>query len=261
MTNKPIDIKAIMKGPRLKVERANSHIDAIVRDASPLSKDLYEVTNGPGRSLATLAKPDCFELACRPKKPITDHFSVIIGDAVNNLRESLDYWANAVVRVFDQPRKVYFPFSDKWEDLETSPNFRAIEKSFPDAAEFIRKQVKPCRDTNLHLWAATSLCNFNKHNDFVPIVTFAGVKNFNARFGRSTIKNCNMSGYADRAFSIILAREPITLDNNFSTFVEITFPKGAIFEDQPVVPTLLEMSRIVSQTLDALEGFLRPYAK
>ncbi len=161
-----MNVAAIMKSPRLKVKRANSHIDAIIRDSAPLTKDLYEITSEPARSIAVLTQPDCFHLAYRPKEPVTDHFGTIIGDAVNNLREALDYWANAALRAIGENRKVHFPFSKEWKNLETSRHYLAIQKSFPDAAEFILKTIKPCWDTNRHLWASVSLCNFNKHNDF-----------------------------------------------------------------------------------------------
>ena len=78
-------LKDIMKGPRLKVKRANSHIDEIIRDSAPLSKELYTIYNGPGYSVAPLAKPDCYRLIYWPKQSVTDHFSPVIGDAVNNL--------------------------------------------------------------------------------------------------------------------------------------------------------------------------------
>ncbi len=254
-----MNVVAIMKSPRLKVKRANSHIDTIIRDSAPLAREMYEITSEPARSIAVLSQPDCFHLTYRPKEPVTDHFSPIIGDAVNNLREALDYWANAALRAIGQTRKVYFPFSEEWENLETSPNYPAIQKSFPDAAKFILETIQPCRDTNLHLWASTHLGNFNKHNDFVPTISVVNIENINARFGTNAFQNLNVGGDANRPFIIIRSNTPITIENDFRTSVEITFPDGAIFENQPVVPALTQMSQVVSETLDALECFIRPY--
>lgn len=254
-----MNVAAIMQSPRLKVKRANGHIDAIIRDSAPLTKDLYEITSEPARSIAVLTQPDCFHLAYRPKVPVTDHFGTIIGDAVNNLREALDYWVNAALKAIGQTRKVYFPFSEEWKNLETSPNYPAIQKSFPDAAKFILEKIQPCRDTNLHLWASTHLGNFNKHNDFVPTISVVNIENGNVRFGTNTIQNLNVGGDANHPIIIIRSNTPITIDNDFRTSVEITFPDGAIFENQPVVPTLKQMSQVVCETLSALERFIRPY--
>lgn len=250
-----------MKGPRLKVKRANSHIDTIINDSVPLAKKLYEIDCGPTRSIALLAQPDCFCLTYRPKETITDYFSPIIGDAVNNLREALDYWINAALRAIGQPKKVHFPFSEEWKDLEASGRYLAIQKAFPDAAKFILREIKPCRDTNLELWASTSLCNHNKHNDFVPTITVVNIENINARVGTNTFQNCGTGGNANQPIYFLKADTPITMDNDFSTSVELIFPEGAIFENRPVAPTLTQMSQAVSEALDALETFLRPYVR
>lgn len=251
-----MNINAIMKGPRLKVKRANSHIAAIVREASPLSKDLYEITNGPNRTTALLAKPDGFYLTYRPKESITDHFCPIIGDAVNNLRESLDLWMNAAAKIVGPPKKLHFPFSKEWKDLKTSLNYQKVHKAFPDAADFIFNDIRPCRDTNLYLWAATSLCNDNKHNDFLPIITATNINNINANIGTNTMKNLNIGGDANREIKMIRSDTPIAVQNNFSTSIEMRFPNGAVFENAPVIPTLTQMSQVVTETLDALKHFL-----
>lgn len=248
-----------MQGPRLKVKRANSHIKTIISDSATLSKKLYEITNGSGRSVALLAKPDSFLLTYRPKEPITTHFSPIIGDTVNNLREALDYWMNAAVKVVNSPKKLHFPFSKNLGDLEATNNYKEVHKAFPDAASFILNTIKPCWDTNPHLWAVTSLCNDNKHNDFIPTVTVTEIKNINAVIGSIKLENCTVSGDADSQINIGKSHAPITIENNFSTYVEIKFPKGAVFENQPVIPTLQKMSQVVSQTLDTLEDFIGPY--
>ena len=52
-----------------------------------------------------LADPDCFALTFRPKKSINEHFGAILGDAVNNLREALDYWMNNAVRCVGPSQK------------------------------------------------------------------------------------------------------------------------------------------------------------
>ena len=126
-----MNVTRIMKGPRLKVKRADSLIDTIIRDSAPLSKDLYEITCGPGRSIALLTNPDGFYLTYRPKEPITDHFAPVIGDAVNNLREAFDYWINAAARVVAPPRKLLFPFSEEWKNFKTSPIIRRYKRPSP----------------------------------------------------------------------------------------------------------------------------------
>ncbi len=249
---------AISKNARLKIKRANSHIDVIIRDSARLPENLYQITNGPGQSQAILTKPDGFYLSYRPKEPIKEHFAAIVGDVINNLREALDYWANAALIALKHPQKIHFPFSEKWEGLEGSSSYRTIKKALPDLADFILKEIKPCRDTNLNLWAATNLGNQNKHNDFVPTVTLLQLEGANLRIGGNRFGNLSVHGDADRPVIIAKSATPIAMSQNFSVTARVTFPKGSIFEDQSVGPTLANMSEVVLQTIDALDRFIVP---
>lgn len=247
----------VSKNAKLKIKRANNHIDSLIRESSPLSRDLYEVVNGPGRSIAVLANPDCFYLTFQPKQPIAEHFGAIIGDVVNNLREALEYWINAALMAKTGATvKAYFPFSEKWEDLETSPNYPLVKRTFPDLAQFILENIKPCRNANLDLWAATSLCNQNKHNDFIPTVSVVNITNINIRAGGLVMNDCALGGDANRPLKLIRSAAPISIKQDFSTSISIVFPQGAVFENQPVIPTLTNMSEVVAQTINALDQFL-----
>jgi hypothetical protein len=171
----------------------------------------------------------------------------------------MEYWLNdAVARVAGR-KKLHFPFAEEWKDLKTSPNYPPLEKAFPDLVDFIWKDIQPCRDTNLHLWAATSLCNFNKHNDFVPITTVTSFENFYVRVGTNVIKTAEIGWQADGPMTLVRSTQgPIAMEQNFQVTTDITFPKGAVFEDQPVIPTLLQMLRVVSKAVEALDKFLKP---
>lgn len=251
----------ISQNARLKIKRARRHIDEIARDSDPLSKDLYEVRVEANRSVAIMAKPDLYKLTYRPIQPIAEHFGAIIGDAINNMREALDYWANAAINTRRPGLKVHFPFAAEWKQLETSPNYPAIHKYFPELAVYIRDHIKPCRNTNLELWASTHLGNFNKHNDFVPTITMASINAINVKSGGAVVTNLNMTANAGYPINLVDSGHPISFDDNFTTSVELVFPKGAVFADQHVVPTLESMLKAVSDTLDALTKFIRPNLK
>ncbi|MDP3961672.1 MAG: hypothetical protein Q8Q26_16695 [Pseudorhodobacter sp.] len=250
-----------MESSRLKVKRANRHIDEIIADQAALPKSLYDLRI-LHRSVAPVAVPDGDFLVYTPKHSISKHFGAIVGDAVNNLRESMDVWINTAIRCVGPKTRLYFPFSEERKNLETSKSFILIKKIFPDAADFIAKKIEPCRDTNLYLWAATSLCKDNKHNDFIPVVGVSQINAEHIAIGTNSLNNISVGGNADKSIKAIRAPyKSIIVEGDLRLSVEVSFPKGAIFEDQSVVPTLLHMSEVVSQTLNALEGFIRPYCK
>lgn len=254
-------LSEVMESARLKVQRANRHIDEISADQSAMPKHLFDLVVAH-RSVALLAQPDGDFLRYYPKQSVSKHFGAIVGDTVNNLRESLDFWVNSAALCVGPKRKLHFPFSQERKDLGASKNFGLLKKAFPEAARFVEEKIEPCRDTNLYLWAATSLCNDNKHNDFVPVVSAAQIHAKSITFGTNSINGMSVGGNADQPIRVIHAPfRSISIEGNLNISAEATFPKGAIFEGQAVVPTLTHMSRIVSQTLDTLENFIRPYCR
>jgi hypothetical protein len=147
-----LNVDLIMRGPRLKVERAQSHVQSLIDLSSPLSKDLYEICIAPGHTVAILAKPDCIELFYKPLKPIADIFALIIGDTLHNLRSSLDHWAAAIMREatgIQRDKRIYFPFWGEGQDYKSSRAYGAIEGAVPNVAAFIRDEIKPYPSGNL----------------------------------------------------------------------------------------------------------------
>lgn len=251
----------VMKSPRLKVKGADRHIDSLTEAAGALPKHLYEITNGPIRSHTLLAGPDKFAATYTPKEPIPEYFAQFVGDAVNNLRESLDVWMNKAVQCVGSSRRVHFPFCEERKHLEVSRNYKPVLKDFPDAAKFISKNIQPCRDTNFDLWAVNRLSNLNKHNDFIPTATLVEMKNVNMVIGTNRFFDLAIYGDASQRRHFVESRSPISMEENYDVVVEVKFPQGGVFEDQPIGPTLKKLSQLVSETLDALEEFIAPHCK
>lgn len=252
-------MQQVMESPRLKVKWANRHIDRIIASQAALPRELYDLRM-IHRTVAPLRYPDCDGLTYAPKESVSKHFGALMGDAVNNLRESMDVWMNLAMSCIGASGKFYFPFSEERKDLESSKTFGPIKKSFPDAANFIAGKIEPCRDRNLDLWAATSLCNMNKHNDFIPTVVLSEIYGQEIRMGNTTFNNLRISVNADKPIGLFkTGYGGFSIKDDLKISAEVTFPKGAIFEDKSVVPTLIQMSQVASKTLDALEAFIRPY--
>lgn len=251
-----------MRSPRLKVKWAERHINTLINQSAPLSRDLYAITLERSRSVAILAEPDRFDLRFVPKEPIPEFFALIMGDTIHNLRSSLDHWAVGLVSELTQTKRdtsVYFPFSGECKNLKTARGYGAIEKALANAADFIRDQIQPCKDgKGYDLWAVTDLDNIDKHNFILPTVTIVKIDKINATFGRGNgMTDCGVRANATGPINLIRSDTPIAIQNNFETSVEITFPKGGLFEDQPVIPTLRNLAKAVSETLNRLEEFLR----
>ena len=197
------------------------------------------------------------------QKANPEFFALIIGDAVHNLRASLDHWAAALVsETTGNPidTRVYFPFYGQGKTLESARGYSSIKQAAPDVADFIRQKIKPGFDGDRNLWSITDLDNIDKHNFILPIVALASVTDLELRWPPDNfLKDVSAGGEATSPVRLIRAEVPFSIGKNFKTAVEITFPKGSLFENEPVIPTITKLGEVVTKTLDALEGFLRQH--
>ena len=246
-----------MESPRIKVERARKHIQELQDCYDCLPSVLYEVQIFDEKEVDPSSFSDRDVLLYRPLRSVSKYLGAVAGDAVNNLRESLDYWIRALARelALPNPGRLHFPFSEDSTKLKDSKYFPKVKKDLPLIAKFISDEIKPSRDTNLLLWAASSMCNDNKHNDFLPNV---GATSFDSKSiwinGSPWKSSAFMEGPADMQQQLMIAPSgSIALFGTPSVAVEAFFPKDAIFEGEDVLSTLRRMAKRVEETLNVLE--------
>ena len=241
----------------IKVKGADSNIDRLRRMTAPLDRSLYEIVMEEKRGpVIHLNPPIYYELTYRPKEPIPETLANIIGHAFGDLRSALDYIARRIVHAgitnFDPKKLIYFPAAPR-KDLPAHASLATIEQALPGFKKLLLDEIRSENGPNEHLWSFTDMNNDAKHNDFVPVVTMLSINNINAQIGGVLLKNCAISGDAARPIHIGRAPTPITIKNDFQTSVEVKFSKGTAFENEPVIPTLLQVSEVVSETLNAIQ--------
>jgi hypothetical protein len=254
------DTQTLLKNPRSKIDRANRHINELRQRSAPLDRTLYELANPGQKERASIIHlyPTRYRVTFRPKQNISETFAGIIGDAFNNIREAFDYTAAAVVDTWGKRPEgpLYFPIT-KRKDLVSHTGLSAIENAVPGFAELFLKEIRPENGPNEHLWDFYTLHRDGKHNDFVPVVTVADISPFNARTGNLNITNCAMGFDAARPSILVDSGTPITMQNNFKTSVDVKFGKGTVFENEPVIPTLTQISQLASETIDWLASLIK----
>lgn len=244
--------ESITASPRLKVKRAHCHIDELRRLTDPLDRSLYEITISKVRRYVIDLHPTMYQLAYRPKQPIPEMLALVIGDAIHNLRTALDHLATGILRAFPVPNSPVdpnFPMAPERKHIKTNPVLTAIEKAIPGSKKLFLEKIRPDNGRDERLWRFNSLDNLDKHNLIIPTVTVVTVDNINARFGGTMMSNCAMGGDAAGEMKMILSAAPIAIDHGFQTAVDVKFGKGTAFEDEPVVPTLTQISDLVSKTV------------
>lgn len=254
-----LDIATITKGARLKTQRAYRHIDEMVRRSDPLDPDLYTVEIQESAP-AIYGYPNTRWLVYRPKKPVPKEMALIMGDAIHNLRSALDHVATAVYRkATGQSGDIHFPFHETRQNLITSASLNAIKRAIPnsDVEGFFCNEVQSYRDGNGgDLWSMNKLDNIDKHNFIIPNVTVASIKG-NVTIGPSTYRDIVVGNDAGKPFGLIKSSvDPISVHGDLEATVDISFPKGGFFGDEPVIPTLTNLAKRVDETIEAFATFL-----
>lgn len=239
-------------GPKLKVERANRHIDelnAVLRDF--LASEFYSFGIEPHEGL--------WALAYRPVKPLPNTIPLIIGDVVHNLRASLDHLAVEVLASAGPvPKDFQFPFHKSGKQLPTDHKVAAIEQALPGSRRLIVDEMQPHADGDGALYALHLLDRIDKHNLLIATVEPIMFRNINTRRpdGSRYLIGLNIILDSQNPFAPFILDE-CTLDDDVEASFEVLFAKGGPAEDEPVIPTLIQLSQLVSNHIKAFESLIQ----
>lgn len=250
-----MDANLIMKGPRAKIKRAHRHIDSLIAITSPLSPDFYVVEHDR-RVVPPYTNLVADFLTYRPTQDIGEEIAVIVGDYLNNVRSALEYVASGISRA-GAVQVGSFPIARKREDLITHRHLAAIEQALPGSKLLLLETIRPADGPNEAAWAFASINNDDKHNFLVPTVSITELTGLHWRGGGNTFTDMGVMFDATRPQVIVRSAAPITVENNFKATVEVRFGQGNPFENEPVVPTLLQVTEVVSEALDLFEGLIK----
>lgn len=155
----------------------------------------------------------------------------IIGDAVHNLRASLDLMASELARINGKSDKgVYFPFAESESALLESEKFKKFSRCGQDCVEQLMR-IKPYRGGNLPLRCVHDLDIMDKHRALIPTPNALNI-DVNGQFSR---------------------RDPRI--NKFKADIRdvvFKFPETSALAGQEVIPTL---GRLVDSFVGILQAF------
>lgn len=122
-------------GPRLKLQRAKHHIEDFIAQAEKFyreSKVKFFIQDDPNTGLRAL----CVDV----DTSVPEHFPLIIGDAVHNLRSALDHLTWDIVAPLkpSRPNDVQFPFCRKRDSFEAALDHRQISLAGKDVVDKFR---------------------------------------------------------------------------------------------------------------------------
>jgi hypothetical protein len=254
-------------GPALKVIRAEHHI-------CDLNRRVAEFFNQEPRPCTFVSfndyKAQQAVVRFEQYKPVPTEFGLIIGDAIHNLRSSLDLAMSEILvpRGVD-PEKIQFPFSKRADTLESTIVNRLVQVAGPKIVTAIRN-LKPYPGGNDDLYGLHELDIADKHRILIPILSASSLEGINVpglethSWAYQELSRVAFVGLKDKAE---LWRVPYTFKANrqlrratrafkaeqdIGGSFHIAFAQGLPFEKNPVIPVLVKLRRSVDTALSEL---------
>jgi hypothetical protein len=235
---------------RRKIERANYHIDeAKSQIAAFLTTDFRRPFVEKDMETGNLRLN-----FWHPPRHAMPAFGATIGDAVHNLRCALDHTISEIVRMLGgNDVNVHFPMHETREELEKSIDHGLKKKIGPELCSFIVETIKPYRAGNYPLWALNKLDNLDKHRMIL-------VADYELSVGLYVVDENSTGPFPENQFCIladggaVAEGSPAYLHNQAyaNPTIDIRFDERHFFEDEPVIPTLEQLSEFVSGIVETL---------
>lgn len=216
------------KGSRLKIERAIRHIaelEEIERRHTSIHPPNWEIEFRKTDSGTQIG------FSCSTG-PGDEQSSLIIGDAIHNLRSALDLMATDLARLRGEtnPAKVYFPFSNSEDDLDKIIKQKNFHLTGDKAVDLV-KTFKPYKGGNVALRAMHDLDIQDKHTYL--IVQDISIESPSIVMGESGPEIAKLQRPQSASF---------------------LFPSGSQFAGRKIVPTLKELVQLTDGIVKAFEA-------
>lgn len=226
---------------RLKLARASEHARAVGGMI-----DDYLISNPIRIKEDVIGNYIHFEMTLLSNPP--EMLSPTIGDAIHNLRTSLDLLAGDLVAMNGGNSKgVYFPFAENADELETQINKRKVCRASDEVVDLIRS-MKPYKGGNHTLRAVHDLDIQDKHTGIIPAVGYGYCTGGGAAPAFSELTpRIFMSGQS-------LIRPGVDPTPGVRTLPsKVTFHPGSQFPDADIAKTLHNLTKEFCGYVDAFE--------
>jgi len=239
----------MFEGPRLKVKRGTQHIE-------DLHNALAKYFSTGGNVKVTVTKVEANACGIRAEaKHMPEELSLLLGDAIHNLRSALDLLAVELVRAAgEEPsRGLYFPVSDTKEKLAKRMREKETQLFGKRVCSLIEEEIKPYKEGHPLLWALHQADIGDKHTGLVPTFSLThltlDIKDLNG----NTFKDLTL-GVAGGTALLPIVMGPGAQVSNLRNFVHHAFfPKDSSFGQVSLVPTLRQCANVVEAIINGVE--------
>jgi hypothetical protein len=240
---------------RLKVERAKKHVSDIDHEIRAFGDTRPYVIGAKPHRILALRHTTLF---VESVDPVPLQISLIVGDAIHNLRSALDHlvWQLVLANRKHPTTKNSFIIEDPAKESDSRTFDRKVEGIDTRAKELIRA-MQPRNSGDHTLWHINELDNADKHR--VILTAQLASKSWNVKaLGLQVIE------FDHPAFPLVLNQEITNLptatyerqqNNDFKLSIDVTFGDSEIFCGKPIVETLNHLAEFVDGVIACFERF------
>jgi hypothetical protein len=243
----------MFKEARLKVERANKHINDLYLESRTFHRSgIHNIT------VENNAKGSDSVLHVSVTQDISEMVLLMVGDAIHNLRSALDFVMSDIEFDTTKARDPHtvFPVRPTRKNLEDALG-GGIKKKSPEAVlDFILNSVQPYEaGYGSALWGLNALDIEDKHRLLIAKKNAAVVRNIHCIDSRG--ERFIIDEWAIRrdgsTHIYCIGHSDVKVTHKGTATFGIVFGDGMPFYGRPVLPTLRDLSHFVSRTIDSIE--------
>jgi hypothetical protein len=242
---------ASFSSSRAKIGRAQRHIDELQSAFEVfLQTDFCQlrVSEDPNDGTGIVSVES---VASLPQE-----ISLIIGDAVHNLRAALDH---AIVQILgNRGKKEAFPVAKDKNNPGFHSTYKLIKEIMPDLAKLLREELITYDTGEACLWAVSALDNIDKHNLLIATASIQSLSNFGfANVERQILFADITATIGDgRRLNIAAVPAPIIVTNRGTPAAQMLFAHGLPLEGKPVIESTRRMAELVLEAVRTLERYV-----
>jgi hypothetical protein len=236
----------------LKIERAKKHIRDIEKRISGLEDSYSAVID-----IHPKFGYKCIKYDFADKVAVKD-ISLLIGDALHNLKCALDYgWIIVLERHAPSAigTKTQFPAHPSRDALQDALTRTKIDVLCASLFALMLTQIKPYPGGNNAIWAVKELNILDKHRLLLPLITYAGIDGLEMEDERGELRKGSGSQTLDLPPWYVRIPEGWHVKNKGKPSVAILFDEGTSAHHLNAASFLEMYSIIVLQVVKTLEGF------
>lgn len=244
--------KLDLKEPRLKIARAKQHIADVERlcsvfyDSQPHRIFTEHDAQGPG-----------YTIKLRLEKPVPDEIALVVGDAIYQMRSSLDVLACclATANRAKDTKGTYFPFAGSAAEFMLPATQRKIQKLSAAHRQIIH-HWKPYQGGNNVLWILNRLANIDRHNRLVTVGGFGGdIKSLRLTGGQYYIPASAAGRQSlDEDVVLVVGKSGNPPEGEVRVSLAVTFREIELIKGHPVVSVLNKIAGQIEWVVDTFNN-------